>query len=266
MPLNAVRYLLPGLMAGVAAFAFSRVLIAPLVNGAVNYEAERGHAAAHLGDGHSHEHGELFTRSVQENLGAAAGIAMFSIIMGVLFVIAYTVIRAVLERRGFRPDPTGVALVLSAGMFVAVALIPGLKYPANPPGVGLGETVAQRSSAFLVILAISVLSAGVAVAVGLAWARRWGIWRASAVAVGGYLAVMLCAVVLLPSFGEVPGPLTGPDGLVFGGFPAELLADFRLYSLLNQAVIWATIGATFAGLLFLRRHRTALRADRNVKV
>ncbi len=46
---------------------------------------------------------------------------------------------------------------------------------------------------------------------------------------------MLCAMVLLPSFHEVPGPLSGPDGLVLDGFPAEVLAEFRLYSLVNQA-------------------------------
>lgn len=108
--------------------------------------------------------------------------------------------------------------------------------------------MAARSSAFLTITAVSVVAAAVAVAVGVAWARRWGAWRSGAAAVGGYLAVMLCAMVLLPSFHEVPGPLSGPDGLLLDGFPAQVLADFRVYSLLNQALMWLVIGAAFAAL------------------
>jgi predicted cobalt transporter CbtA len=74
------------------------------------------------------------------------------------------------------------------------------------------------------------------------------LWRAIALAVGGYVAVMLCAMVLLPDFHEVPGPLSGPEGLVLDGFPAEMLAEFRAYSLVNQALMWLVIGVTWACL------------------
>lgn len=249
----ATRYLLPGAVAGVAAFVFSHLMIAPLIDRAVEYEAEREHAEAQLlGGGHDHGH-ELFSRAVQGNFGAAVGIAAFSIVMGVLFAVTYTVVRSVLARRGVRADPTGLALLVAAGMFVAIALMPALKYPANPPGVGLPDTAAARSSAFLAITVISVVSASVAVAAGLAWSRRWGGWPASILAVGGYLAVMLSAVVLLPSFREVPGPLAGPNGLVLDGFPAEVLAEFRLYSLMTQVLVWLAIGATFGWLVAQRK-------------
>jgi hypothetical protein len=194
------------MVAGIAGFVFSRLVIAPLIGRAVEYEAERVRAETQLlGSGHEHAH-ELFSRSVQENFGAAVGIAGFGIVMGVLFAVTYTVVRAVLARRGLRPDPTGLALLVAAGMFVAIALVPGLKYPANPPGVGLHDTAAARSSAFVVITTISVVSASAALAAGLAWSRRWGGWPASILAIGGYLAVMLSPMVLLPSFHEVPGP------------------------------------------------------------
>ena len=257
MPLNVelpatLRYLLPGVAGGIVSFAFSRVMIEPLIGAAVDYEGEREHAEAQVAGG-DHDHGhELFSRSVQENFGAAVGIIAFAVVMGVLFAVAYTVIRTVLERRGVTPDPTGLALLLSVGMFAAITLVPGLKYPPNPPTVGLEETIGVRSSAFLTITVISVVSACVAVAAGLAWSRRWGSWRATAAAVGGYVVVALVAFVLLPSFHEVPGPLTGSDGLVvLDGFPAQVLAEFRMYSVLNQALIWVTIGATWACLAAL---------------
>jgi hypothetical protein len=247
---SVVGYLVPGAVAGVAAYAFSRVMIEPLIGAAVDYEAAREHVEA--GGDHDHGH-ELFTRAVQANVGAAVGVIAFGIAMGVLFAVAYTVIRGVLERRGFRPDPTGLALLLAAGMFVAIVLAPGLKYPANPPTVGLPETIGARSSAFLTMTVISVVAACAALTVGLALSHRWGSWRATAVAAGGYAVVILIAMVVLHSFHEVPGPISGPDGLVLDGFPADVLGEFRVYSLINQALLWLTIGVTWAGLAVSRR-------------
>ena len=247
------RYVLPGVVAGIVGFAFSRLLIAPLTARAVEYEAEREHAEAQLlGGDHDHGH-ELFSRAVQENFGAAVAVIGFGIAMGVLFAVTFTVVRAVLSRRGFRVDPTGLALMVAAATFVAVALMPALKYPANPPGVGLHDTAAARSSAFLAITVISVVGASVALAAGLAWSRRWGGWPASLLAVGGYLAVMVGAMAVLPSFHEVPGPVAGADGLVLDGFPAEVLAEFRVYSLLAQALMWLVIGVVFGCVVAQRK-------------
>lgn len=266
MPLSsdarmAIGYLAPGAVAGVVAFAFSRVMIEPLISAAVDYEGAREHAEAQLAGSGDHDHGhELFTRTIQENVGAAVGVVAFGIAMGVLFAVAHAVIRGVLERRGFRPDANALALLVAAGMFVAIALVPGLKYPANPPTVGLEDTIGARSSAFLTMTVISIVAAGVALAVGLAWARRWGHWRATAMAVAGYTVVILIAMTLLPNFHEVPGPIVGPDGLLLGGFPAEVLAEFRVYSVVNQALIWLVTGASSAAVAALgvpRRHAVA---------
>jgi hypothetical protein len=237
-------------------------MIEPLIGAAVGYEGEREHAESTLiGEDHGHVH-ELFTRAVQENIGAAVGIIVFGIVMGVLFAVAHTVIRTALERRGFAPDQTSLALLLSAGMFTAIAFVPSLKYPANPPTVGLDETVAARSSAFLTMTVLSVVAACMAVAIGLACARHWGPWRATALAVGGYVAVMLGVTRVLPGFDEVPGPIAGPDGLLLNGFPAEVLADFRVYTLVNQALMWLVIGVVAAVLANgLRSMRFATRAD-----
>jgi hypothetical protein len=100
------------------------------------------------------------------------------------------------------------------------------------------------------------VTACVALAAGLVWARRWGIWRATAAAIGGYAVVILIAMVLLPSFHEVPGPIAGPVGLLIDGFPAEVLGEFRVYSLLNQALMWLVIGATSAAVAASTRRHT----------
>jgi putative cobalt transporter subunit CbtA len=74
--------------------------------------------------------------------------------------------------------------------------------------------------------------------------------------------VILIAMGLLPSFHEVPGPLTGPDGLVLDGFPAEVLAEFRVYSVTNQALMWLVIGATSATVAALGASTAMARAGR----
>jgi hypothetical protein len=40
---------------------------------------------------------------------------------------------------------------------------------------------------------------------------------------------------------------------VLDGFPAEVLAEFRLYSLVNQALMWLVVGVTYACLAALPR-------------
>ena len=238
-----------------SAYAFSRVIIEPLIGTAVNYEGEREHAEAQLaGGGHDDGH-ELFTRAIQENVGAAVGVIAFGIAMGVLFAAAYTVIRGVLNRRGFRPNPAGLALLLAGGMFVAIALAPGLKYPANPPTIGLQDTIAARSSAFLTITVLSVVAAAVAVAVGLAWARRWGIWRATAAAMGGYAVVILIAMAFLPSFQGARSDC-GPEWASARRLSGR--GARRVPGLLvgQPGVMWLVIGATSAAVAATTRRHT----------
>lgn len=63
-----------------------------------------------------------------------------------------------------------------------------------------------------------------------------------------HAVVVLIAMAILPSFHEVPGPLTGPDRLLLDGFPAEVLAEFWVYSLANQVLMWLAIGAIWRTL------------------
>ena len=60
---------------------------------------------------------------------------------------------------------------------------------------------------------------------------------------------MAVAVVMLvlPTIDETPGPLVDDAGnILYDGFPADDLYEFRLVSLGTQVVIYATIGLVFA--------------------
>ncbi|WP_123024692.1 CbtA family protein [Mycolicibacterium stellerae] len=238
-----------GLIAGLASFAYARMQISPLIEAAIGYEEGRAHAESLLTGEHGHAH-EVFSRQLQENVGAGVGTVVFGTVMGALFAVAFSVLLAVLRRRQMRVDARAVAALLAVAASVSTTLIPSLAYPPNPPGVGLEETIGERTSAYLAVVVVSVVLIAVATAAALRFAPRIGAWQASMAAVAGYLLAVTAVVALMPSFHEVPGPMTGPDGdIVFPGFPAEVLSDFRIGSLVTQAILWTVIAAGFVVML-----------------
>lgn len=238
-----------GLVAGLASFAYARLEISPLIDQAIDYEEGRSHAEAALTGEHGHEH-EVFTRALQENVGAGVGTLVFGLVMGALFAVAFSVVMAVLHRRGMRVDARAAATLLAVAAFVSTTVIPSLAYPPNPPGVGVEDTIGDRTTAYLVVVVVSVVLAATAAAVALRLAPRLGGWQSGIAATAGYLAATATVTALMPSFHEVPAPMAGPDGeIVFPGFPAEVLSDFRIDSLLTQAILWFVIAAGFVSIL-----------------
>ncbi len=62
-----------------------------------------------------------------------------------------------------------------------------------------------------------------------------------------YLVAVVVVAVLLPSVDETPEPLRDAAGMIiYPGFPADVLYEFRLLSLATQLVLWAGIGLVFA--------------------
>lgn len=240
-----LRGLLAGLLAGFIAFGVASVAGEPSVNAAIAIEEAGGAAHDHsgtttAGDGHdhaadaeAHEDGEtVVPRSVQSTLGLLTATAVTGTTLGGLVGVLAAL---ALGRVGL--GVRGSTLLVAATGFVAVYLVPFLAYPPNPPAVGQAETLGYRTSLYFVMLAVSVIAAVTAVAVG-AWLRtRIGGWYATLVAVGGYFLVTGLAITLMPGYNEVPA-----------GFPAELLYDFRGASLLTQSTLWAVLGLTLAEL------------------
>ena len=107
--------------------------------------------------------------------------------------------------------------------------------------------------ASVVFLVLSVL-------LGRALAERFGNWNASLLAGAAYIVVMGLVMALLPMLGhlpfnvaqygrhatETPLPLRDSKGvIVFPGFPADTLVQFRLYSVAAQILLWSVLGLTF---------------------
>ncbi|AFM19407.1 putative cobalt transporter subunit (CbtA) [Mycolicibacterium chubuense NBB4] len=242
------RGLLAGAAAGVLAFLFARIFVEPQINRAIDYED--GIGAAHEAMSHGgHSHGEAgggFTRAVQTNIGMGLGVLAFSVAIGALFAVIF----AVAYGRVGDVSARLLAVYVAGGMLLSLYVVPGLKYPASPPALGLDETIQQRTLLYVLMVALSAALFAGAVYLGRRLAARLGAWNATLAAGGAYLVAMAAVMLVLPTIDETPGPLVDDAGrVVYEGFPADVLYHFRLYSLGTQVVVYATIGLVFAALV-----------------
>lgn len=254
-----LRGVLAGAVGGLLAFVFARIFAEPQISAAIDYESGRDAAqdalqgaAAHGG----HEH-EIFSRTIQANVGIGVGMVFFGVAMGLLFAVTYTIC---LGRVG-GVQARSLALLVAGGGFLALYLVPFLKYPANPPAIGHADTIRSRSVLYLTMTLAAVLLLIGAVLLGRWLQARLGTWNAALVAGAAYVVAVGIVMALLPSFGhlaanvqtfgrhatETPLPLRDARGrIVYPGFPADTLATFRIYSLLAQVILWGAIGLVFA--------------------
>ena len=239
------RGLLAGASAGVLAFVFARVFLEPVIGRAIDYEGGRGEAESAISGGHEHEM-ELFTRDVQANVGMGFGVLAFAVAMGALFSVAFIVAYSRFVNTSVRAQ----SLVLAAGAFAVVYLVPFLKYPANPPSIGDPDTIGKRTGLYLLMIVLSLAFAIAAVWLGRRLVPKLGMWGATLSGIGGYIVVIAVVMLLLPPVSEVPQPLLNEQGaIMYPGFSADDLFDFRLYAVGTQLIIWATIGLVFGTLV-----------------
>src|SRR5215212_2911466 len=223
-----VRGLLAGLFAGLVAFGVAYVVGEPSVNAAIAIEE-----SAHGG-------GELVPRSLQSTVGLLTGTAIVGVALGGLVGVLSALALGRLGHLGVR----GVSLSLASMGFVSVSLLPFLAYPPNPPAVGHPDTIGTRTELYFLMVLISIIAAVTAVLIGRKLAVRWGVWYATLGAIVCYLAVTLVAIALLPSYSEVPAD-----------FPATVLYEFRVASLVTQLALWATLGVILGEFLYRRQPR-----------
>ena len=117
------------------------------------------------------------------------------------------------------------AILLAGIMWFTLYLIPFLKYPANPPTVGDGETVVLRAILYLSFIAISGLGA-------------FGFYKLSKkfqknkklLALVGYGIFISVVFVAMPE---------NPDEVAA---PMNLVNEFRIMSVLGVTSFWASVG------------------------
>jgi Probable cobalt transporter subunit (CbtA) len=254
-----LRGVLAGAVAGVLAFVFARIFAEPVIN----YESGRDVVIAALdkaaGLPAPPPGPDIFSRTIQANIGIGTGMIAFGTAMGALFAVAYALC---LGRVG-NVRPRTLALLLAGAGFLGIYLVPFIKYPANPPSIGHPETIRARGGYYLIMVLASVVLLTAAVWLGQRLKERFGTWNAALLAGAAFVVAAGIVMALLPQLGhlafneqtygdhatETPLPLTNAKGtLVYPGFPADVLFSFRLYSVAAQLLLWSVIGLIFAPL------------------
>jgi predicted cobalt transporter CbtA len=241
-----MRGMLAGLVAGLLCFGFLKVYGEPQVDGAITFETqlekaktEAAHAAAHAsGTAHTHNHDdaqpELVSRETQAGLGLFVAVIVYSTAFGGLFALAFAFAYG---RVPGALTPQAVSALLAAMCFVAIYLVPNLKYPANPPAVGEPDTIGLRTALYFIMIAVSIAAMVGSAALKRPLAARFGDWNANLLIGACYVVVVAVAGLLLPAVNEVPDQ-----------FPAALLWRFRIASIGSQLLMWAAIGLLFGAL------------------
>lgn len=147
--------------------------------------------------------------------------------IGALFGTVYALSRDALPQGGDLKK----ASVLAAIMWFAIYVIPFLKYPANPPTVGDGETVVLRAVLYLSFIAISGLGA-----VGFYQVYKRVATSRRFVAFAGYATLMAVAFALMPP---------NPDEVAI---QAELLDGFRIMSAVGVSIFWVALAVIMGSM------------------
>ena len=237
-----LRGMLAGLIAGLLVFGFQKIVGEPQVDRAIAFESAMDAAQP----GHQDEPAmETVSRKTQAGLGLVTGLAVYSAAFGGLFALVY----AFAHGRIGPADPRSLSALLALAAFVAVYLVPNLKYPSNPPAVGQPDTIGARTALYFAMMAISIAGMIAATVIRRRLASRLDGWNATLAAAALYLVIVGIAAFALPAVDEVPAT-----------FPASLLWKFRIASIGGQALMWATIGLLFGALtLRAESNRTGLR-------
>jgi hypothetical protein len=229
--------MLVGLIAGLLVFGFSKVFGEPQVDRAIAFETalDEAKAKAHAAMGGPPEipEPELVSRPVQAGLGLFTGVMVYCAAFGGLFALVF----ACANGRVGRLSPRAVSGLLGLGGFIAVTVVPELKYPANPPSVGDPDTIGIRTALYFLMLAVSIAAMVGAIIARQRLAPKHGSWNAGLTVATAYIVVIAVAQRLLPSVNEVPAE-----------FPAVVLWNFRIASLGMQVIMWTTLGLLFGGL------------------
>lgn len=226
-----LRGMIAGLIAGILAFGFARTFGEPQVDRAIAVEEAMSQAAGEAPEP------ELVSRDVQAGVGLFTGVATYSTAIGGLFALVFAFVYGRTSTLG----PRDTAALLALGGFIAIVVVPGLKYPANPPSVGDPDTIQYRTELFFVMLAISIAAMAFAVAVARRLWEGQGAWNATLLAGLAYIVIITIAKYALPDINEVPEQ-----------FSATLLWQFRVAAMGIQVILWTVLGLLFGYLAELK--------------
>jgi hypothetical protein len=214
--------MLSGLVVALLAFGFARMYSEPTIERAIQLEEQAHGHDEHADDG-------TVSRSMQRNAGLLTGIATYCVALGGFLALGL----AFLHGRLAAGSRSTVWMLVSAG-YVSLVLIPQLKYPANPPGVGVAETIGSRTELYFVLVLASLSC--MIFSAWIVFRLRQRLPASIAFLVGALVFAAMAGFLMsiLPRVSEVPHD-----------FPRGLLFELRVHAALLQLIVWGGLGLLF---------------------
>jgi predicted cobalt transporter CbtA len=219
--------MLVGVVAGLLVFAFARWIGEPQVERAIAFETSMDKARGEAPEP------EMVSRRVQKSAGLLTGTVVYGAAIGGLFGLVFAFAYGRIGEMG----PRALSAVLAGLGYVAIVVVPNLKYPANPPAVGSAETIGVRTGAYFLLIAVSIATMMFSLQMRERLARRFGEWNGSLLAAALFVVIVGVVAHFLPEVDEIPA-----------GFPVSLMWKFRVAALEIQAVLWGALGLGFGWL------------------
>ncbi len=228
-----LRGMVVGLIAGLLAFGIAKIFGEPQIDRAIAFEEQMAHQERIAHHEPDVAEPELVSRGTQSGLGLFTGVVVYSAAMGGLFALVFAFAYGRLGNLRAR----ALSALLGLGAFISVVLVPGLKYPANPPSIGNPDTIGSRTALYFIMIVVSIAALVGAVVLARRLTARFGNWNAILLAGLTYAAVIVIVQYALPDVNEVPQ-----------AFSAVLLWKFRVAAMGIQIVLWMTLGLLFGAL------------------
>jgi predicted cobalt transporter CbtA len=220
--------LLSGAIAGTLLGLINQVVVEPYIDKAIGIQTQRAIDAGQTIDPMQQSNYRMWQKG-----GEIVAATIYGISLSALFGIIFAYSRNLLPGSNNKKK----ALVLTGIMFVVLFLIPSLKYPANPPGVGDPRTIYLREDLYVGF----ILSSGFT-ALGLAFVYRKFENNNSLRSKKKLMIPLIYVMVMVIAYVSFP---PNPDKITI---PVDLLTSFRIAGAFTIGIFWwlmAVILGTF---------------------
>jgi predicted cobalt transporter CbtA len=219
--------LVAGALSGIILAGVNLFVVEPYTDKAIDIEAQRDGTMEQNSNSAAFDSYRDWQKAGTFFAGAVLGLA-YGAILGIVYVLT----QKHLPFSGDKKKAIFLALVICLTLFI----VPFIKYPANPPGVGDPETIGYRQALFVQYQVVSgVVTLGVSI---LYYKTRH---KNSAV-------FMIPAVYIMAISGI---HLLFPQANNDISIPVDLVNSFRVVSAFAIVVFWVVLGIVF-GFLWYR--------------
>ncbi|MGI0026434.1 MAG: CbtA family protein [Nitrosopumilaceae archaeon] len=214
--------LVSGFSAGLIHGLVNLVVVEPYLDNAIGIENQNRFASGEIRD--TSQFLEEFVKyRIWQKEGSILSGGILGLSTGALFGMVFAYSRNKLPSR----HNITKALVLAGIMWLTLFFIPFLKYPANPPTVGDPDTIAFRSSIYIIFITLSGLGA-----LGFANFYKRLKNRKFLMPIG-YAVYMTIVFLVMP---QNPDKITAPLDLI-NGFRIASLSTMTLYWIVNAIIL-----------------------------